>query len=520
MANRCDCRSAPAGKGDFMMRCSLKTILLLPVCAAILAAGSLESWQATVLQELSVRYLGPGPEPGAGPEAARRWMDRLAKAIGARLADGGISAIPAEDLAAFAMLHARLNTALELPEESAEAGPPPAEPGVPAPLPARTGEEHIEDIGKGQEGLRQGVEQLRELPLSERMVVTGDVNAGLQYARVPDVSDMSSAFGRFRLNVVARAVPASAGGRRSEGYFFLQLRAAGGPFDSAPVGGPRAFSPFNDIATDRSQFNEGLDRGNFYLGKAYFQQGYRFGKGGRYRMLGQLGVVDFSDFFDTNAFANNEVRQFLNTAFVNAAAYKTAIGAPGMMGEFNANWQRNWLDGVVFRSGYAIARTEKMFQSPTWNGEVELRTLLSGRPGAFRLGGSIGNVADSGGFRTIYFSMDHWLTSDFGVFGRLVVNNQGPGSQVFGPLRSSVSGGVQRRFVNADDYVSAWGLGFSTAWGIDPGNTLRPEHVLETYYRWQITNNFALTPDFQIINGAGGAPGTHVVLGMRANFGF
>ncbi len=509
-----------------MLRCTLICLCLSAGAHALAGSIALNQWQSDALEEICLKYLGESPsEAGTGADRVA-WIDRLSKRIGDRLAKSGIAGVPAEDVALLALLQAKAGGRTGAPPTASDTVAAEEESTLPLPGDERAnddgehfGEESLADVGKGQEGLRQGIEKLRELPISERMVVTGDVNAGIQALRVPDATDISTAFGRFRLNVVTRAVPRS-GARRGPGYFFIQLRAAGGAFDSTSVGHPPAFSAFNDIATDRSRFNGGLARGNFYLGKAYFQQEFRFGEQLDYSLLTQFGVIDFSDFFDMNEFANNEVRQFLNSAFVNSSAYKTAIGAPGAVGDFRKSVDRDWLRGIAIRGGYAVARADRVFSSPIWSGEVELSTLLRDREGTLRFGGSAGNVAEAGGFGTFYTSADQWLSNNFGVFGRFVINTTGEGSRFFGPQRSSLSGGVQRRFVDADDHVSAWGIGFSRAWGIEADQPLQAETVIETYYRWQVTDNFALTPDLQIVNGAGGASGTHIVLGLRTNFGF
>jgi len=504
---------------------------IILACTCLLApsapASELENWQESMLESLCEKYLGESPTAEANRELQASWLDRVHRRVGIRLAEEGLSGAPAEEIAMLALLHTRLTkepasptpvTAPPTPTTGTEDAP--SRDPVQADQPPAAGAAEIADLGKGQEGLRQGIERLSELPLSERMVVTGDVNAGLQAMVVPDASPVSSVFGRFRWNVVARTVPADPDGRFSEGYFFLQLRAAGGLFDSTGTGHPPAFSSFNDIATDRSDFNEGLDRGNLYLGKAYYQQQIFLGTNRRSTILGQIGIVDFSDFFDTNEFANNEVRQFLNSAFVNSAAYKTAIGAPGAAGEYSRALQGDRLTNLRLRAGYAVSRTDKAFSSPLWNGEVELSTLLKGHRGNWRFGGSVGNVADLGGVRTFYLSLDQWVSKDIGVFSRFVVNNSGEGSLTFGQPRQSLSGGLQWRLAGSDDQISAWGFGFSQAWGIELDQPLVPERVFETYYRWQFTENFALTPDLQIVTGAGGFSGTHAIFGLRTNFGF
>lgn len=463
---------------------------------------------STLLNELGTRY------QVAGTSGAEQQLEELARRIGARMASGGTTGVEARDVATLALLVARKT---ELPS----APPAPAPVPTPAPQPSAapavvSPTESRADIGKGVEGILQGIERLRELPASQRFVFTGDVTAGLQAATVPGSPELTSMFGRARVNVVARAVPGSADGVVSEGHFFLQLQAAGGPFDSQPVGGPQSFSALNDIATRRSRYNEGLSRGNIYLGKAYYQQELNLGEN---HATGRVGVIDLADFFDTSLFANNESRQFVNTAFVNSPGYKTGFSAPGLMGEYYRKTRQDWLTGLVFRAGYAVSRTERAFTSPLWNTEIQLDTVLRGYSGHMRGGFTTGNVAGVGGIHGFHLSMDQWVSNRVGIFGRYAFSNAGAGSQSLSPVRQSYGGGIQWRFVHRDDRTSAYAIGFSQAFPID--GSLSSERVFETYYRWQISRSFSLSPDLQFLMGSGGRRrnGTQVVMGLRMFFG-
>jgi carbohydrate-selective porin OprB len=109
-----------------------------------------------------------------------------------------------------------------------------------------------------------------------------------------------------------------------------------------------------------------------------------------------------------------------------------------------------------------------------------------------------------------------------GLFGRYGIANASVGSLSFGPVRQSYSGGVQVRFVDREDRVSAWPLGYSQKFGIVTDTPLASERILETYYRWQWTRNFSLSPDLQLILGSGGrqSQGTQAVVGLRFHFSF
>jgi hypothetical protein len=523
------------------LRRTTTKLLLLLACSLALgqaqpAAAPEKDWPETALQELSRKYLHENPPADTSREESTRWMGRLFQEIGRRLAQDGAAALPAQDVALASWLYARgaASETADVTAASASTGAAagPGKPGssqpqtatVPASAagagPSGGAGPPSSDIGKGDEGFRQGVEQLADLPVTERLVMTGDITAGLQAATIPANAALTSTFGRARMNFVLQALPETAGGQLSRGYFFVQLRAAGGPFDPSAVGGPASFTPLNDIARDRSRFNEGTSRGNIYLSKVFYQQSLRLQDG---EIRGRAGIINLTDFFDTNLFANNEARQFLNGALSNGAAFKTGISAPGVMAEYERQpWLLDapWLDRLIVRAGYALSRTERAFSSPLWAGELELVTTVHGQRGHWRFGGTVGNVADAGRVSTFHVSADQWLSRRLGVFGRYGFSTSGAGALRFGPVRRAYSGGVQWRFIDEQERPSAWSLGFSQAFPTPGAESLVSEKVLETYYRWQITRNAALSPDFQLVMGSGGLStrGLHTVYGVRLFF--
>lgn len=499
-------------------------VLLAGVCAArslsaqpASADPAASEWTQAEIERLTLEYLPDRTADATSGGSRRAEIGRLFEEMGRRMSRGDAPAPSAEDVALLSWLYARREPSPEPDGESPGSASPPSPPADEA---QGASDYTVSDLNKGNEGFLQGVESLAEKPVGERLVLTGDVTAGLQAATVSDNADLTSAFGRARMNFLLEAIPESRDGRLSTGYFFVQMASAGGPSDAAAVGGTASFSPLNDIASARSAFNEGDARGNIYLGRAFYQQSLRLRDG---EIRGRAGIVDLTDFFDTNLFANNEARQFINGAFSNGAAFKTGVSAPGFMFEYERDpwlFQPDWLDRIVLRGGYAVSRTERAFTSPLWAGELELATTLRGRRGHWRLGGTAGAVADAGGLGTFHVSVDQWLTDRLGVFGRYGSSNTGEGSLSFGPVGRAYSGGMQWRFRDATERVSAWSIGFSQAFPSLDG--LGSEKVLESYYRWQVTRNAALTPSFQLVSGAGGqsSGGLHTVYGVRLFFAY
>ncbi len=492
-------------------------------------AQNLEPWQRIALDELAQRYVTPGSAADLQDQHAK--LEATLRAMGERLAVGGSGAVSTKDLALITLLRVELSREEDTSVAAASTGtqsatsPAQGQASVPVttyPPSTRSGaaeQRQIADLGRGLEGIRQAQDALAEMPVGQRLVITGDVVSALQAATVPGNADLTTAVGRARVNFTLRAF--SGGGVRglSDGYFFVQMRAAGGAADSSVVGGPNSFSRFNGIAADRSAFNEGTSRGNLYLSKAFYEQNLDLPNG---TINGRIGIINLSDFFDTNSFANNEARQFINEGFINSAGFKTGISAPGLMGQYFREIGKGKLRQMIFRAGYAMSQTNRAFTSPLWAGEVEGVTEFFGREGHYRVGGSAGNVADQGGITGVHFSADQWLTNSIGVFGRYAWNNSGRGSLAFGPVSQSYSGGIQKRFIDAGDHVSAFSVGFSQAFPIASEPGLVSEKALETYYRWQWTRNVSLTPDFQLIFGSGGRrqQGTQAVMSVRLNFGF
>jgi len=505
-------------------------LVALAVCilAPNRAYAAARSWEAMALKNLCIKYLKAGPAATASPADRSKWLDRLTRRIGAELEKSGEGGVPAEDLAMLALLQARMAASRQgSPESTLQSSAVAAQKTNSAQTPqvatiAANGtpasQHRMANIEKGQEGIRQAEEQLAKLPLSQRMVITGDLSSVLQGATVPNGTNLATTVGRARVNFVLRAFSGSKKYGLGKGYFFARMEAAGGAPDSSFVGGPRPFTPFDQIAVSRSLYNQS-SRGNLYLEKAFYQQRVNLGKD---YIDGRIGVIDLTDYFDTNIFANNEARQFLNYAFVNDPAFKGGIVAPGVMAEYHHPMNRDWLNALEIKGGYAVTRTNRAFTSPLWTGELQLDTLFGGRVGHYRFGGSLGNRAGAGAITDFYISMDQWLRQKFGIFGRYGISNSGPGSLSLGPVHQSYSGGVQWQFPGPEDRNSVWSLGFSQAFPIATGTPMASEKVIETYYRWQWSQNISVSPDFQLVFGSGGRihDGTQFVFGTRMNFSF
>ncbi len=268
--------------------------------AAGLSAAEQDAWERDAFIRLCTKYLGATPQEGASNS---EWLDRLLRQIGERLAASGTTGAPAEDIALAALLQARAPAAAAKPMEPAS-GPQPSKTGVREEQPIR----QQSDISRGQEGIRQAQERLAELPIAERLVLTGDVASVLQVATVPKGPDLTTTVGRARVNFVLKALSAESKRPLGDGFFFVQMQAAGGAFDSSVVGGPASFSALNDIAVDRSRFNESTSRGNLYLSKVFYEQNLNLGES---RVLGRVGIIDRTSLTPANSPTTREQKRLI-----------------------------------------------------------------------------------------------------------------------------------------------------------------------------------------------------------------
>jgi high affinity Mn2+ porin len=164
------------------------------------------------------------------------------------------------------------------------------------------------------------------------------------------------------------------------------------------------------------------------------------------RLVITIGKFAVTDLFDTNKYANNPRRDFMNLALINAATFDSATDAWGYTYGAAAEWyQGDWtLRGGLFDLSVVPNSTEldQSFAQFQWLGEIERRYELWGHPGkvavtgflsrgrmgsfqdAIDLAQATGSSADITAVREyrsrggVSMNVEQEITPDLGVFMR------------------------------------------------------------------------------------------------------
>ncbi|MBI3228980.1 MAG: carbohydrate porin [Burkholderiales bacterium] len=252
-----------------------------------------------------------------------------------------------------------------------------------------------------------------------------------------------------------------------------------------------------------------------------------------------LGKLDPFVFFDQNAAANDETRQFINSAFVHNplldAGGEIGADANGFAPGFRLAYENvsqkpdNYrLSLGVLGAGNGGANYERSLRTPLIIVQAETEQRLNGLPGHARLyAWRHGNAA--------HFDENITLGEKHSGWGLSLDQRFGDGITAFGRYGHSMSGNL--RFDRAvtlglDFNGSYWdraadGIGIGLGWlrtsraYADFSGNAKNERVAELYYRFRMSKQFELTPDFQYISRPGGSnEGAIKVLGLRAQINY
>jgi len=240
-----------------------------------------------------------------------------------------------------------------------------------------------------------------------------------------------------------------------------------------------------------------------YLGELAWQQSFADGKA-----VFIIGMLDQTNYLDTNAYANSQFSQFLNSAFINSMVLPTTTGGVGM----NLQWQpdddyylllgvgqNNPLPGRSPLQDLGANNMSYVFEA----GYVPQNFLGLG-PGAYRLQpfvATVTGVSQVGlGLNINQQLGDHWgYFGRLGVGGAIVSNVQGASVQ----LATGIVLQSPLRLIGLLSEGSQNFLGFGFVWS-QPSQSQRPaahfnEYGLELGYRFQLTATTVLKPDLQTI---------------------
>jgi high affinity Mn2+ porin len=273
------------------------------------------------------------------------------------------------------------------------------------------------------------------------------------------------------------------------------------------------------------------------------------------RLTLTLGRFAITDVFDTNAYANNPKKDFLNWSIVNAGTFDYAGDAWGITYGAAAEWyQGNWtVRGGVFDLSKTPAggispeagQLDSSFGQFQLVGEIERRYQLWDQPGVLKITGFLsrgragefdaaialsqatGLPADINAVRSytsrpgISVNWQQQVTESVGVFARAGWADGNVEPWDFTDIDRTISAGVSlngKTWGRSDDtigiagvingiskvhqeFFNDGGLGILIGDGMLPHPA--PEQIIETYYSYALTASTHLTADYQFINNPG-----------------
>lgn len=340
-----------------------------------------------------------------------------------------------------------------------------------------------------------------------------------------------------------------------EHKLFAHFRLGQGLGLNTPFGNRGFFSSAPNAVAFRASGSE-PDDSVAILGQAWYQASIPLPYGGfkpRSKETLELtfGKMDIFGFFDQNDAAGDESRQFLNSVFVHNplldAGGQVGVDANGFQPGFVASYlnekgsPESWrLSLGVFGAGKG-ANYERFFSSPLVMAQAETSRKFAGLTGNYRLyawrngqGTELdGSAAAQSGWGA---SVDQRIGDGVTLFGRYghLVRGKVPFDRAL-TLGAELNGSYWGRGGDAFGIAGGW-LRSSDAFRAAGGSgdligdgtglfTYAPsgaEKVAELYYRYRISNQFELSPDFQYIRNAGANPdaGSVKVLGLRAQLAY
>lgn len=279
--------------------------------------------------------------------------------------------------------------------------------------------------------------------------------------------------------------------------FFLDLEMIGGNGPDEIVG---SISGLNDDSGSL-QSDDGVDRVSVrevWLQTSLLQE--------RLRLVS--GKIDLTNYFDSNTVANDETTQFITSAFVNNLTMEQPDNAPGFVAFFDTRRAFTFGFGLQSIDNSGTNITDDIYAIA----EIGYRAhFFFNQEGTYRLWGKIkGGEEDNNGFGV---SIDQDLSTRLTAFGRFGANESDGAS-----VESAWSAGLRFRspfFSRVNDEV-AFAFGTLDAVGANK------ESAFEAYYKFQVNDRFAVTPNFQAIFDPGGMGSneTAAVIGFRTQVQF
>jgi hypothetical protein len=249
------------------------------------------------------------------------------------------------------------------------------------------------------------------------------------------------------------------------------------------------------------------------------------------QLVATIGKVDITRWFDNNAAANDERYQFLADTFVN----NTAVELP----DYSYGGRLSWypLKWFELQLGYTEADGdfEDLFDDNFYIAEAGLKPVVKELAGNYRfyawhnsgehekLRNTSRNDKSGDGWG---LSFDQQITQDITAFARWGLQSDDVyevkrawslGFQLIGTLWGREADSFGIAFGRAETSGAYRDLLRAESFRTTPG-----ESRLEAYYRWQLNEHLALSPDVQWVDGLKSSSRADqvTILGMRAQLDF
>jgi hypothetical protein len=192
------------------------------------------------------------------------------------------------------------------------------------------------------------------------------------------------------------------------------------------------------------------------------------------------GRLDLTNYFDQNAFANDETTQYISDALVNNQMLGLSSNGTGVAGEFDPK------NGFRLKFGFQQSNTDATNLSDSLYTLSEVGytfTPLVLPEGTYRLWFRTDNSTPDAIRKGVGLSVDQKLTSVVGLFGRYGTRETDLDRDNF----YSIGVGFQNGLIFSPQ--DSWGIGYAHM-DLVSGET---EHLAEGYYNFHLTERLRLS---------------------------
>lgn len=225
------------------------------------------------------------------------------------------------------------------------------------------------------------------------------------------------------------------------------------------------------------------------------------------------GKLDLSNYFDSNAVANDENGQFLSAAFVHSAVLPFPSNGPGV--RIEAKLAEPLTLGLGYGSG--DADSADVFDHGFGIAEIAYQSKLGGLEGNYRLYGALdGSVAEDDTATSFGVSLDQQVTDKLTLFARYGKSEK----DLYEASQAWSAGGQYVGLIPGrnDDVL---GVAYGQIKAAGEGVTAQ-ERLAELYYKYLVSDQIEIAPVVQyLVNPAGDSAADDVVaLALRTQISF